>query len=176
MPSFKTVLEHSKCPVVYEQHPVDMKLLQIIYRSIDLRGRLKHKYQLLRRGAGEFYASLSRVQQGVAPVCNSVPILQVGKKSQHHSSLRNRWFSLSVRKNLLGGSQKNWSTVIPTDLVGMRDLNQVFVVFLERICFWKFTDKPFLIRRTWKTGLSNPRDLISRVPQCLRKTQSKNFR
>ena len=49
----------------------------------------------------------------LAPFCDLVPILRVGKKNQHHSSLRNRWFPLSVRKNLLGGSQKNWSTSNP---------------------------------------------------------------
>ena len=37
-------------------------------------------------------------------------MLRVGKMSQHHSSLWNRWFSPPVRKNLLGGCQKNWST------------------------------------------------------------------
>ena len=38
---------------------------------------------------------------------------RVSKKNWLHSSLWNWWFPLFVRENLLGGSQKNWSTRNP---------------------------------------------------------------
>ena len=48
------------------------------------------------------------MKKWLAPFGDSVPIWRVGKKSQRHSSIINPWFSLSVWKNLLGDSQKNW--------------------------------------------------------------------